>query len=191
MADRNALSYVGPHDNGRNVDLRGDVIDPGEGGASGLKCTGRLCDFFGRFGRVVGRKDAVVDCNDRVERVLLSIAQADPRGQFVATIKGGARDVHLHIREILQHARRADLITDDWSDQSHLPTSGIVYDCRMADGSAVTVLALKTKPSFVPGSGPYRFVFPWPWLNPAWLGHPAGFIFGVLRRWGFFRSQAN
>jgi hypothetical protein len=191
MSDRNAISFNGPHDNGLTVDLRDTVIDPGDGGASGVKCSTGLRGFVGQFGRVVGRKDAVIDGNNSIDGVRIEIAQADPRGQFVSTIKGGARNVYLRIESILQHAKRADLITDDWSDQSHKPTAGIVYDCRMLDGSAVTVLALKTKPVFARGSGPYRFLFPWPWINPAWLGHPFGFAFDTLRRWGFFRKQAN
>jgi hypothetical protein len=79
---------------------------------------------------------------------------------------------------------------DDWSDQSHEPTVNITLDCTMADGSPVRVLPLKRKPS-ITGGEPYKF----PWWTAINLQLGSFFLIGssfeVLRRLGFFRSQAN
>lgn len=188
MSDTNLLSFTGPSDNGKIVSL-GDV--DGSGYSSALKFTSGLSGLNLSAGKVLGGHDACVDVNNKANGLSLTLDSALPQGQFVATIKGGANHIWLTVHTIVKHGKVCDIITDDYSDQSHDPTSLVVLDCKMADGSPVRVIALKTKPVLAPGSGPYKFLFPWPWLNPSWLGYPCGFIFDTLRRWGFFRSEAN
>ena len=119
---------------------------------------------------------------------------ARPQGQFVQTTKGGAKNIHSRFREIVGHGTVCDFLYDDWSDQSHAATKGCGLDATMADGSAVRVIALKTKPYLMAGSGPYSF--PWwhslNWRIPFTVNHyVVGFIFDTARRWGFFRSASN
>ncbi len=191
MGDINKHSFIGPDDDGKGVYL-GDVsLEAGTNWASAIKVTGQVQDLTISADTVPGGHDACVDINNRVRHVGVTIYDAVPHGEFAATIKGGARDVRLTIRKLHGHGKVADVITDDWSDQSHDSTAGIELDITTADGSPVTVLALKAPPAFVYGSGPYKFLFPWPWLNPRWLGYPCAAAFEILRRWGLFRSSAN
>ena len=189
MPDTNLIGFAGPQDNGKTVEIT-ETLNASIGFSSALKFTSAVQNISVTAGTVIGGHDACVDCNNSPQGVVVTIDEARPTGQFAALAKGGAHAVTVIIKRLVGHGKVADLMTDDWSDQSHAATSGIVWNVTSADGSPVTVLALKTKPSFA-GGGPYRFLFPWPWINPAWLGHPWGFAFDTLRRWGFFRSQSN
>lgn len=191
MGDINKHSFVGPDDNDKTVVLGDVVLEAGTNWASAIKITGQVENLQVHADFVPGGHDACVDINNRAQNVVVAIDEAVPHGEFAATIKGGARDVMLTIHKLHGHGRVADVILDDWADQSHDPTSGIWLDILSADGSPVTVLALKEPPKFADGSGPYKFVFPWPWINPRWLGYPCAAIFEILRRWGFFRSASN
>ena len=189
--DTNLKTFAGPYDNGKTVDFGDAVFDASGGFASGLKFTSAIADIDVTAMKVIGGHDACIDVNNSASRVHVRVEEARPLGEFAVTTKGGSFDIAVKIDRLTAHGRVCDLITDDWSDQSHKATSGVIYDVRTDDGTPVTVIALKTKPSFVAGSGPYKFLFPWPWINPVWLGHPWGFAFDTVRRWGFFRKDSN
>ena len=195
MSDTNLHSFIGPDDNGRTVDLGDVAVDPTKI-ASSAKCTRGVKGLTVTARRAQGGKDAVADTNDRAEDVSVTVEEAEPQGQFVGLVKGGARRIHYCFPRILSHGKVCDFIYDDWSDQCHDATKGCSLAARMADGSPVRVIALKTKPSLVEtdGFGPYSF----PWWQPLNQRIPftenyyvVGSAFDVLRRWGLFRAQAN
>lgn len=193
MSDTNLHSFIGPDDNGRTVDLGDLAVDPSQI-ASAIKCTQGVTDLTVAAGRAQGGKDAVADTNNRARDVTVTVEEAEPQGQFVGLVKGGVQRIHYHFPRILAHGKVCDFIYDDWSDQCHDATKGCSLNATMADGSPVYVIALKTKPSLAPGSGPYRF----PWWQPLNQRIPftenyyvVGSAFDVLRRWGLFRAQAN
>ena len=167
-------------------------IDPSTFSAT-VKCTTQLQHFrFFYGGDLYGGKDAVVDCNDRCDDLIISVARLYPRGHYGIVCKGGVRNAHFTGR-FMTHAKRADVILDDWSDQSHEPTNGIILDLISDDGAPITIQALKTTPYLIKsGSGPYKFLFPQPIINPnlPLIGHPWGTGFEVARRWGFYRKDS-
>ena len=190
MSDRNFKSFNGPHDNAKSVRVPDISFGTDLEWASALKFSTGLRDFTVCAGTVPGGHDACLDVNNLCDGITIIADELIPNGNFAATIKGGSRNIRMRVRRLLGHGKVADVMLDDWSDQSHAPTENIVLDWRTADGSPVTVLALKARPRLAPGSGPYRFLIP-AWANPSWLGHPIGAAFEVLRRWGFFRAAAN
>lgn len=188
MNDTYLRSFTGPDDND-GMSALGGPID-GTHYSAPLKFTSGLTNFtFINQDVVTGGKNAAVDVNNKCQHLEIELSRVIPRGEFVATSKGGAEDVLIKIESLLGHGKVCDLITDDWSDQSHDPTKGVRYDVTAFDHSPITVIALKEPPTFI-GGGPYVFLFPWPWINPRWLGYPCGKAFEVLRRWGFFRGAA-
>lgn len=204
--DTNYRVFVGPDHNG-TVNELGDLTPP-PGTASAIKCTTGVTGLIVRAGKVVGGHDALVDCNNKARGVEVTIDVGVPLGEFAAVIKGGCRSVAITIRNLLNHGKVADVILDDWADQSHDSTGDVRLNITRADGKAVRVMAFKAKPTFAPGSGPYTYCFPWSplgsfsWLgyplgfafqyfNPRWLGYPLGFAFDTLRRWGFGPAKAG
>ncbi len=193
--DINLVSFNGPQDNGRIIPvgvIGGDIATATY--ASALKCSTALTDARISAGVVYGGKDACVDVNNLCLNVVLDVERAVPHGQFFATIKGGSTNISLVCHEIAPGAKVCEVITDDWSDQSHNATKGISLDLKMSDGSAVRVISLKTKPHLVPGSGPYTF----PWWQAINYRLPftenyyvVGTVFDILRRWGLWREKAN
>ena len=195
MADINLFSYVGPQDNDAAHSL-GDLspLPAGTNWASPIKISGGVQRLTVAAGIVDGGHDAVVDVNNHATDITVFVAHARPRGEFVQTVKGGAKNVHSNFPAIEGHGSVCDFIYDDYSDQSHDATKDCGLNATMKDGSAVYVIALKTKPSLFPGSGPYRFS----WWQPLNLRVPfttnyyvVGFIFDTLRRWSFFRAASN
>jgi hypothetical protein len=194
MPDINYKSFIAPDDNGKTVDLGDIALPEGTNWASAIKISGGVIGLKVTAGSVQGGHDAVTDINNRASAIVVEIDTAIPTGQFVATIKGGAHDVNFKVKNIYSHGKVTDIMVDDWSDQSHDATKAILLNVKMADGSPVNVIALKTKPSLAPGSGPYKF----PWWQPINQRIPfttnyyvVGFAFDTLRRWGFFRSSSN
>jgi hypothetical protein len=193
MGDRNLISFDDParHD-GTAHDLGALYLDPATHWASAIKITAGVRDLTVRAAIVPGGHDACVDLNNRARDIRVIIGDAMPFGQFAVTCKGGCIRPYIEIQRLFGRSLVADVILGDWSDQSHEPVTAPVLAITRADGRPVRVLVLKSdRPHFVSGTGPYEFLFPWPWLNPAWLGYPAAFVFATLRRWGFFRAQAN
>jgi hypothetical protein len=193
-ADINLLSFLGPTDNGRAVDLRGQSIGSESGldaagakYASPLKFTSMLEGLELKAGKVWGGHDACVDCNNLVRDLDLVVDELHPTGQFAATIKGGAARVRL-AGNLMAHGSVCDVIYGDWSDQSHKYTEGCTLGITSGIGPVTVIVLAGTKPELEPGTGPYRFLFP----SPDMIGHNlVVWGFETLRRWGFWRSESN
>lgn len=188
MSDVNLKSYVGPDFNGKRVDCGSLPVVATAGIASALKFTSGLSNFWFRCDEVRGGSDACVDVNNLCRNVEIYAGRMFPNGQFAATIKGGAQGISLY-GELQSHAQVADVIIGDWSDQSHAKTTGVVLGITTKTPDPVRVLVLNgDAPLFVPGTGPYEFLFPSP--NIAMHGF---FVWGfeTLRRWGFYREKSN
>ncbi len=205
--DFNLHSYTRA-DSGRSYGLAWIHLEPGTDWASAIKVSDRVHDLTVTAMSAPGGHDAVVDINNGASHVEVRLEEAIPQGHFAATIKGGATDVYLKIEKLLTRGRVCDVCLDDWSDQSHEPTRRVELNVIAADGKPVRVIAFKGRPTFTKGSGPYVYAFPWSplgrfaflgyvlgplfaYANPRWLGHPWGFAFDTLRRWGLFRKDGN
>lgn len=186
-ADENLFSFNGPDSNGQSV--YAGTADASSGGyASALKFSTGLRDFTIHAEKAVGGRDACVDVNNLCRALDITVDELWPTGQFAATLKGGSQDVILRGR-LMRHASKFDVIIGDWSDQSHEPTIRITLAIIPADGQPVVVCVLKgARPIEKPGTGPYVYRFPDP---DAWYHDLCVFGFETLRRWGFWRAQAN
>lgn len=190
MSDVNLISFNGPVNNGQTIDYGSRTFDASAPGmASALKFSTGLSNFVGKFGTAVGGHDACIDVNNLTRNLDITAAELRPTGQFAVTIKGGSENVRV-AGNLTAHGKVADVIIGDWSDQSHAMTTGVRLSITPKTGNPVRVLLLKgDSPTLESGTGPYVFLFPWPWLGPV----HALIVFGfeTLRRWGFFRSQSN
>lgn len=157
--DINLLSFNGPHDNGRFVSW-GKPLVPGQEIADTIKCSTGLTGFSAHFGVVhAGREDAL-DVNNLCRDVAITAERwvFTPRTRMGFTIKGGSRNIT--VVGLVDGDPLVDI--GNASDQSHAMTTGVRLDLRRVDGKPIRVRVLGGDlPDFMPGSGPYRFVFPW------------------------------
>lgn len=185
MADLNRLSFNGPSDNGKSVCLafESGAVD-GRGFADALKFSSGLSDFHGRFGTVFSGSEDAVDVNNRCSGLTIAADRYVLGGRMGITIKGGSSDVTVE-GWLEGNGSECDVDIGNWSDQSHEPVTGVKLGLRKWDGSKVRVRVINGDvPEFLPGSGPYCFVFPWPWLpGRRWIVR----AFHQLRRIGRFR----
>ena len=211
MADVNLLSFNGPGDNGRVVVLDQDLYASGLN-ASAVKCSTGLEDFSLTVnGTVTGGGNACVDVNNGVQGAKVYAKLLVPTGEFVATVKGASGvKKPVELGGVIRGSGKAtgllggikwlswlpscltghiDVIGGDWSDQSHGYVLLWELNYRKDDGQPVAVMCLAARrPTEALGSGPYKYRFP----------HPDRFYHGLfvwcfetLRRWGFWRSEAN
>ncbi len=192
MSDINKHSFNGPDDNGKGINLGDVYLDPKIDWASAIKCTSQLRDFTLKAQSVPGGHDAVVDINNQCNGISVGIETAFPNGQFLTTIKGGSKNITLSVGRLYGHGKVCDVMLGDWSDQSHKRVENVTLDIHSPpENGPVTVIWLgSTRPILAPGSGPYKFIG-LPRCTPQPVVDLTTYVFYTLRRWGFFRSQAN
>ena len=181
MSDRIFVAFTA-EDSGRVVSMDpNEVVNP-EGTAfdDAVKFSGATQVTV--FAPVVrGGREDVVDMN-RATGCRVSIRRALVKGRYFCTIKGGSKDNYVHAN-LIGHGSEVDVDLGNHSDQSREKTTGTFLDLLHDDGSEVSVRVLNADvPVTAHGSGPYRFVFPWPWLGP--LHRPTALaILWAIRVW--------
>lgn len=182
MKDINLISYNGPQDNGQSVDLTLDgAIVPGPEISDTLKFSTGLTSFYGRFPSVTSGTEDCIDVNNQCRVVNIVVDKLVFRGTMGVTIKGGSKDIRITAYDCEGHGKETDVDIGNWSDQSSEPTTGVMLDICRSDGEAVRVRVINGEtPMLLPESGPYKFVFPWPWI-PRWIVVP---IFNLLHKLG-------
>jgi hypothetical protein len=181
--DNNLISFNGPHHNGLTVE-HPDLILPTPQTTDTLKFSTELTGFRGIFGRVYSGTEDAVDINNRCHDIVLGFDTVVLGGKMGITIKGGSKNIGITIRNLVGRGQEVDVDIGNWSDQSHEPVTGVYLDIRRADGSPVTVRVINgEKPLLAPGSGPYKFIFPQPWIPLSLRAK----VFQQLRRSGLFR----
>lgn len=183
-ADRNLRSFYGPQDSGRVIDERGTTLGSNTPDYTApLKFTSGVRSINARFGTVLGGTENALDCNNHAE-VKVSAELWDIEAcKYGFTVKGGAS---AEIEGVVRgHGRECDVDLGNGSDQSHDWSSAVLNLRHEWPGDKIRVRVLAAnRPKLVLGSGPYRFIFPWPWLPMRWLWVKA---FLQLRRMGWFR----
>ena len=171
MRDVNLVSFNGPHDSYRRVvlgDLDGSVATP-EGGryADTVKCSTGLSGFRGEFGVVTSGYEDCVDVNNLCHDIDLTAKLWRLRGTMGFTVKGGVKWVRLS-GPVEGRGRECDVDLGNASDQSHVYVTGVRLNLWREDGGPIYVRVLGSEfPVEEPGSGPYKYVFPWKakWLR--------------------------
>lgn len=184
--DKNLLNFYGPQDNNKRKDFRGITLSAPDDSYTGIvKATSGVVDLVFTADTVIGAKETACDVNNRASLCDFRAKVWDVSGcKYGFSNKGGSVD-NVFGGFIRGRAKECEFFQDNWSDQNHDPSSSTL-DLHPEDGKTpIRVRYLYLKPEFAPGSGPYKFLFPQPWipLPRSCLGK----IFNQLRRWGLFR----
>jgi len=156
--DKNLLSFNGPDDNGRNVQHPAPI--DGAGFHDAVKCSTGLRDFTARFGTVIAGSEDALDVNNHCQDLDIAAHRwVFPPGRAATgfTVKGNSHNVLI-----------AGLVDGDplvelgnASDQSTTWCTGIRLDLYRLEQKPIRVRVLcSTFPEEIPGSGPYRYLFP-------------------------------
>lgn len=180
--DVNLRSWLGPDDNGKQIDERG-IVCGGNPCTSPLKFTRQVHDVIAKFGTVLCGTENAADVNDR-SLVTLSAEKWNIIGsKYGFTVKGGSyADLS---GEVVGHGRECDADFGNYSDQFPSGRSWGRLSLWRADGSPIRVRCIcADAPELVPGSGPYVFLFPKP---GTWYHGICAWFFLLIRRnkWGF------
>lgn len=159
--DINLISFNGPGHNGGDVDWSTRTLIGGPDIDDTLKCSTGLTDFKLHVGEVeTGREDAL-DINNHCRGIQVHADQwVFPKGvaRTGFTIKGNSHGVRISGSVL------GDPLVElgNWSDQSNEPVTNVRLALRRTDGKAIRVRVFNGDlPVLEPGTGPYRFVFPW------------------------------
>jgi hypothetical protein len=180
-ADNNLLSFNGPADNDRSVDMREAVIE-GAGYSDAVKCS-KVENFRGYFGEVRSGTEDAADVNNECRNVFLAARLWALSGKIGFTVKGGSKTTTL-AGQVQGHGKSCDVEIGGWSDQSNDKTEDTRLNLWRADGAPIRIRLLHGDRPRVYGS-PHEYVFPSPELG---FLHPViVWFFMKLRRLGFFR----
>lgn len=111
-----------------------DVID-GTGHAEALKITSGARDITVYAARIIGGTEDCVDVNNHCRNIRVIAAWWEPRGEYLATIKGESDGITLEGR-VANHAKKVEVDCGNWSDQGNGPTRNVTAMLEMGDGSA-------------------------------------------------------
>jgi hypothetical protein len=164
--DINLISFNGPQDNGQSVDLTPDgPIVPGPEISDTLKFSTGLTNFYGRFPSVTSGMEDCIDVNNQCDLVNITVDELVFHGTMGVTIKGGSTNIRVTAHNCKGHGKETDVDIGNWYDQSSEPTTGVMLDISRSDGEPVYVRVINgDTPMLMPDSGPYKFIFPWPWI---------------------------
>lgn len=163
MTDINLYSYYETN-SGTVLDDRNKTMgrhDPNPQWSDTLKYTSQLADFEHRLGVVYGGKEDCADINNRCADVALVADEWHSQGLYVFTVKGGSTGIQL-AGHIVNGGTRADVVLGDKSDQSDANTTDVLLCLTKKDGPVTVRVLLADKPVMMPGSGPYKYLWPHP-----------------------------
>lgn len=184
-SDKNLYEFYGPQHNNTICDMSDKDLSPPTAEYTGIvKCTSKVDGVTIFLGEVICAKETGADVNNGAKNLIIKaklwIAN---NSNYIFSNKGGSTN-NLFSGLIRGQSKECEFFQDNWSDQSHLPSSSIL-DLRPEDGKIpIRIRYLYNKPKLMENSGPYKFLFPQPWipLPRSWLAR----IFNQLRRWGIF-----
>jgi len=100
----------------------GDILPP-PGTSDSIKITSGCCRLHITANRVIGGSEDCVDINNECRDIVVD-AIWEPRGKYLATIKGGSRDIELRGRVVTQ-GKEVTIDLGNHSDQSKKRTEGV------------------------------------------------------------------
>lgn len=145
--DNNLLSFAGRRPLGTH--FLGDLVANPEVYADALKVTD--CDTGTIYaGRVVGGAEDCIDINNHTSDVEIIAGTLEPQGKFIATIKGGSRNITLRSICVIGHGSEVDIDLGNISDQSDDVTGPVKLALKHRDGDVITVRVLgASRPIFL------------------------------------------
>lgn len=169
--------------NGVVQDLSATILN-GSGYTGVIKYTGKQKGpVTVILGTAIAGSETVIDINNESCNLTVSAGILDmASSKYGISIKGGSCDNHI-TGTIRGRSKECEVFLDNWSDQSHRPSTGNVLNLKSENGSPIRIRYLLDKPLLVSGSGPYEFIFPGPNVPlPRWLVYKG---FNELRRHSF------
>lgn len=144
-----------------------------------VKCS-NVKDVFIKECVIIGGKEDVLDCNRYSENISLFQCMLVPTGLFVATIKGGSKNVSFVDCSIDGHGKEVDIDLGNWSDQSEEKATGVlISNCNTMDGSPIRVRVLNAdKPVILNCNIEYAFPHPDAWYHDLCVR-----VFMFARKW--------
>lgn len=160
-----------------------DLIPPDDSYSDTLKFSGGSYDGHVFASRLVGGREDVVDMNGGIHDVRVTASMFEPRGKFVATIKGGCKRCALS-GLVRGHGTEVDVDLGNWSDQSSEVTEDIELELVSHDGSPIRVRYLLAEKPVLRNGHIQKYVFVFPSQLPLWMKR-LGF-----KIWGFFKKRS-
>lgn len=151
-ADKNHLSICGEVIGNRDL---GGLTPPDGTYADTLKITGQSHSGVITAAHINGGYEDCIDINNRCHDIEIKAAKLHSGGQYVATIKGGSRNITLR-GKIWRGGKTTDIDLGNWSDQCNDRTTGIRLDLARHDGSPVRVRLINADAPQLIGGGPYE-----------------------------------
>lgn len=151
-ADVNLLSFAQERPLG--VQVVGDLI-PLRGMSDTLKVSGSA-DGEIHAGLVRGGREDCFDANNRAARIKVYADLWQPRGKYIATVKGGSEDIELH-GLVDGHGSEVDIDLGNYSEQSDERTRRVVLNLRTKDGSPITYRVLNAEPPILLNAHEQRY----------------------------------
>ena len=149
--DNNHISIYDAHHLAQSY---GDIVPP-EGTDDTLKITGASTDVSVAADSIHGGAEDCVDINNRCERITVRAGEWHSGGKYIATIKGGSRDIELS-GEIVRPGKSCDVELGNWSDQSQALTTGVRLNLTRRDGGYMHVMLWHADRPILAGGGPYK-----------------------------------
>jgi hypothetical protein len=150
--DKNFLSFSGPV----GLQYTGDLTPPDDSYSDTLKFSAaHEGDVYA--GIVIGGREDCVDINNLSRDLFIHSERWEPRGKYLATIKGGSRDIHLG-GKVRGHGSEVDIDLGNHSDQSQRTTGRVTLDLRTEDGSPLTVRVINAITPIFVNSHEQRYV---------------------------------
>jgi hypothetical protein len=177
MSDKNYHSIYAERVGQRTL---GDLVPPDDSYSDTLKFGGFSFDGEVVAGRIVGGREDCVDMNN-VRDIHVRAEVFEPRGRFLATIKGGSTDCELS-GTVVGHGTETDVDLGNWSDQSKEVTRGTCLCLISTDGSPIRVRVLLAEWPVILNASQQNYRFALVSYLPLWMKR-VGFWC-----WGLFKS---
>lgn len=150
--DRNAVSICGE----RPIGTRQYETIDGSGGSDALKVTDSA-DGHIRVEHIIGGREDCVDINNHAAHVLVECPLLEPRGDYVATIKGGSDDIVLR-GTVRGHGKIVDVDIGNISDQSDDITRCVALHLIHEAGDPITIRILGAENPILLNSSTQKYV---------------------------------
>lgn len=161
MSDKNLHSFYETDSNSAVVMEQAGIPTPKPDWSDTIKITSGCHGLWVNIGTIWGGREDCVDINNGANGIGVN-ANFIPQGKYVATIKGGTRDITLAGSISLPGGSEVDIDLGNWSDQSSRKVTGVALNLAKPNRAPVTVRVLNADKPAIIGGGPYEYAFPHP-----------------------------
>lgn len=103
----------------------------------------------------VGGSEDVIDINHSHD-IVVKIDDAKPQGRYLATIKGGSKNIKIHVERQVGHGKYEDFDLGNWSNQNNDKVRNVEICSNAGDGTAIKIRCLNAEKPKLTCFGNYR-----------------------------------